>query len=284
MSPLLSSTGRSVGKLIEAYDSSNVGKGFGSSDSGGGGGATWLGDTQSNPATSAQAILAANPERLGMDGWYWIKTSSGMASAQQLWCNMTVDNKGWMRFWWYGKYDVDGSLPVNSDFEAQDQFGIADISTITPTAAHGRGRIPAGETISGIMARGKSSEQNTNAGKLRWARWDTTSSGWNGNVAGWMRAGMQSGSTAGGGSGTRVAPTGWDMQDTVYITESGNCDAWYYQNEQNVGWNSFHFDDDTGWHRTVFGAGREGSGNNGCDFCTNAVGNSTTNPLALYWR
>ena len=139
MSPLLSSPGRSI-KLIEGYGTSTLGQGFGSPGGGGGGSSdSYLGDSSTNFGTTAQAILDANPERAGMNGFYWIKTT-GMANAAQIFCDMNTGCHAWMRFWWYGKFEIDGSWPASngSNWSGGTMFDVADISTITHTVQHGK--------------------------------------------------------------------------------------------------------------------------------------------------
>ncbi len=285
MSPLLSSPGRSI-KLIEGYGTSTLGQGFGSS---GGGAGSYLGDTASNFATSAQAILDVNPERTGMNGLYWIKTT-GMASAAQIFCDMTSGCQAWMRFWWYGKYELDGTQPASngSVWQGGAQFNVADISTINYDVWHCRGRIPSGYSINGIMAKGitslNNSADNTQISmgqSMSAVWWDSGVSGWSGNVGGWMRDAMQNGNTMSGGSGTRIEPRGCCMSNPNEPLNANNCDSWFYDNSGN----RFNLDDDTGFHKTIFAAGTGlGGGGTGVDFCTNDVDVNYSNQLALYFR
>ena len=286
MSPLLSSPGRSI-KLIEGYGTSTLGQGFGSSS--GGGAVSYLGDSVSNFATSAQAILDANPERTGMNGLYWIKTT-GMANAARIFCDMSSANQAWMRFWWYGKYELDGTQPASngSVWSGGAQFDVADISTINYDAWHGKGRIPAGYSINGIMAKGITSLNNSqdnsqiSMGQSMGAIWwDSGCSGWTGNVGNAMRGAMQSATYNTINAGTRIVPRGCCMSNPVYALETGNCDSWYYDNSGN----RFNLDDDTGFHRTIFAAGTgTGGGSTGVDFCTNDIDVQYSNQLALYFR
>ena len=289
MSPLLSSPGRSI-KLIEGYGTSTLGQGFGSPGGGGGGSSdSYLGDSSTNFGTSAQAILDANPERAGMNGFYWIKTT-GMANAAQIFCDMNTGCHAWMRFWWYGKFEIDGSWPASngSNWSGGTMFDVADISTITHTVQHGKGRIPQGFVPNGIMAKGMTSEDgfgnNTqrSMGQSMGAIWfDGDSDGWGDNIASTMKSAMQNGTLGSINNGQRVRPKGYCMGNIAEPGNSANCDSFYYDNSGQ----RFNLDDDTGFHKTIFNAGTGmGGGTTGVDFCTDTAAASYTNQLVLYFR
>ena len=269
---------------------SGSGGGFGFGKKGGSSGP--LLGSQSNPATSAQAIINAGAS-IG-DGYYWIKTTSGMANPVQVWCDMTSQTGvGWMRFWWYGRYEITGSDPVSGDFQEQDQLGIADISTIAYDAVHGRGRIPAGQTINGIMAKGNSTPNPKNGGKLPFAIWTASSPG---NIPGsstnteyYALLAFQSGTTqsSASNSGQWIPSTLGLMTDSmVFASGQSRCDSFYYFNNSGSGYNSFNLDDDYGYCITAFSAGYD-AGSTGIDFADNessCASNSRTRNLVLYWR
>ena len=85
--------------------------------------------TAENYATSAAAILTEDPAR--PSGFYWIRTTNGMSSAQQIWCDMESGNattgKGFMRFWWHGTFEQDGNVPQS--YTTSHAFHNGDIST-----------------------------------------------------------------------------------------------------------------------------------------------------------
>lgn len=241
-----------------------------------------LGSVQSNPATSAQAIIDAGAST--GNGYYWIQTTSGMANPVRVWCDMTTQtNIGWMRFWWYGRYEQTGSSP-SGQFVTQDQLGIADISTIAYDAVHGRGRIPAGQTINGIMVKGNSTPNPIQNGNLPYAIWNT-GSGTTAETR--VLNAFQSGTTSTGSGLGEWQPASWNhLSDTQALSTSGTCSAFYYQDQGSQGYNSFHFDDDTGYCVTAFSAGYDG-GATGIDVFDNGVNcdtNSSSRNLVIYWR
>lgn len=98
MSPFKSSAGRALGKMLEGYKSSDIGKGFGSGD--GGSGITEDG-TANNPFTSISNAYAANAQN-GMH--YFQKASVNSGTAFQL-RYAEYDNRGWVETF----YSIDGT-------------------------------------------------------------------------------------------------------------------------------------------------------------------------------
>ena len=115
-----------------------------------------IGRTAENYATSAAAILTEDPGR--PSGFYWIRTTNGMASAQQIWCDMESGNattgKGFMRFWWHGTFEQDGNVPPS--YTTSNAFDNGDISTGSnpTTSRYGYFRIPSQESPSYLMVKG----------------------------------------------------------------------------------------------------------------------------------
>ncbi len=221
-----------------------------------------LGESQSNPASSAQAIM--DDWGGSGNGYYWIQTT-GMANPAELWCDMghSISGRGYMRFWWYGTwYTGDSYTEQQTDFVQQDQFGIADISTINKSVKHGRGRVPAGFNWTSVLIRGRHPGQS-NTGNNHYVYWDN----FNGVGADFKNA-AQSGTSVSTANGTRWAPTGksTDYNYDGVLIGANNCDSFYYTDPYSASsYLSFGLDDDTGWHYTVFAAGYE-AGDDGVDF------------------
>ena len=242
-----------------------------------------LGSSSDYPATSAQAIIDAGHST--GNGFYWIKTSSGMANPVRIWCDMTTQTGvGWMRFWWYGRYEQGAGTPSTDQFTRQDQLAAADISTVAYDSIHGRCRIPSGQTINGILVKGNSTPNPIQSDSLPYAIWNTGSGT---NTESRILAAFQSGTTVNAANGQAWFPsvTGY-ISDSDAISGGGRCDSFYYHN-QGGGYNSFHFDDDTGYCITAFSAGYDG-GNAGVDvFDNNGNCSQNTNTgknLIIYWR
>ena len=219
-----------------------------------------FGKSQSNPASSAQAIM--DDWGGSGNGYYWIQTT-GMANPAELWCDMghSISGRGYMRFWWYGTwYTGDSYTEQQTDFVEQDQFGIADISTINKSVKHGRGRVPAGFNWTSVLIRGRHPGQS-NTGNNHYVYWDN----FNGVGADFKNA-AQSGTSVSTVNGTRWVPTGksTDYNNDNVLTAANNCDSFFYD-DGIASYPSFGLDDDTGWHYTVFAAGYE-AGDDGVDF------------------
>lgn len=242
-----------------------------------------LGSSSDFPATSAQAIIDAGHST--GNGFYWIKTTSGMANPVRIWCDMTTQSGvGWMRFWWYGRYEQGAGTPSTDQFARQDQLAVADISTVAYDSIHGRCRIPSGQTINGILVKGNSTPNPIQSTSLPWAIWNTGS---NTNTESRILGAFQSGTTvnAANGDGWFPSVTGY-ISNSEAISGSGKCDSFYYHN-QGGGYNSFHFDDDTGYCITAFSAGYDG-GNAGVDVFDNnnncSQNSNVGKNLIIYWR
>ena len=243
-----------------------------------------LGSSSAFAATSAQAIIDAGHSN--GDGFYWIQTSSGMANPVRIWCDMTTQSGvGWMRFWWYGRYEQGAGTPSTNQFVTQDQLGIADISTVAYDSVHGRCRIPSGQTVNGIMVKGNSAPNPIQGTNLPYAIWNTGSGT---NTESRVLGAFQSGSVVNAANGNVWTPsiTG-HISDSDSLSGGGRCDSFYYHDQGSQGYNSFHFDDDTGYCITAFSAGYDGGStgvdvfdnNNNCD-----QNSSTGKNLIIYWR
>jgi len=204
-----------------------------------------------------------------------------MANPVQLWCDMNIDGGGYMRFWWHGRFEIDGSSP--SSYPSGDAFGTADISTLAYDATTGFGRIPAGLTPSKLLAKGGNTSGATNyqakTAPLAYATWSFSSGNSTSNA---VLASMQSGTTARFSKSTLKTPnyTGSENPGT------GSMDSWYYDdtNSPTGSGKGFQLDDDTGAYNTTIGAGSDGSGDRGVDFFSYTGATAPSNILVLYWK
>ena len=249
-----------------------------------------IGRTSTNYATSAAAILAEDPGR--PSGFYWIRTTNGMSSAQQIWCDMESGNattgKGFMRFWWHGTFEQDGNVPPS--FTTSDLLATADISTGSnpTTSRYGYFRIPGLESPSYLLVKGWSNHCGRTApsnngfhNKLPYAIWAFDGSG----TANTVKASLQNGQEY-------TNATNNDWQPIVNATRNPNfpysdMDAWYYANKFGGGFKSFHLDDDTGWHNTAFGAGKHANSHSpGVDCFSGQAGSEERAyyDLVLLWK
>ena len=104
-----------------------------------------LGNTQSNPATSARAIKAAHST--AESGIYWIKPSGYSGSAFEVFCDMDTDGGGWMHvatYWDDHKTNVqgnDGWTGYNSTAQYKHMWGYflhrSDSGNYTESSSHG---------------------------------------------------------------------------------------------------------------------------------------------------
>lgn len=249
-----------------------------------------IGRTSTNYATSAAAILTEDPGR--PSGFYWIRTTNGMASATQIWCDMESGNattgKGFMRFWWHGTFEQDGRQPPS--YHTSDALANADLSTDSAPTTNQRGyyRIPSQESPSYLLVKGWTNHNGrtvpSNNGfhrKLPYAIWSFDGSA----TANTVKASLQNGQTY-----TSAINNAW--QPILNATRNSsfpyaNYDAWYYADKFGGGYKSFHLDDDTGWHYTAFGAGNHGSGGGpGVDCFSGTTGSEEKAyyDLVLYWK
>ena len=248
-----------------------------------------IGRTYDNYATSAAAILAQDPGR--PSGFYYIKTTNGMANPQQIWCDMesgnTTTGRGFMRFWWHGTFEQDGNVPPS--FTTSDLLATADISTISnpTTARYGYCRIPSQESPSYLLVKGWSGHINKNTPqyngfyrKLPYAIWafDGTA------TANTVRASLRDGQTYSNAQNNNWTPILNATRNSSF--PYANLNTWYYTNKHSSGYKSFHLDDDTGWHNTGFGAGHDGSGGVGVDCFSGQAGSEQRAyyDLVLYWK
>ena len=250
-----------------------------------------IGRTSENYATSAAAILAQDPGR--PSGFYWIRTTNGMASAQQIWCDMESGNattgKGFMRFWWHGTFEQDGNVPPS--YTTSDAFGTADISTGSnpTTSRYGYFRIPSQENPSYLLVKGWTNHNgrtvpsnNAFHRKLPYAIWAFDGSA----TANTVKASMQNGQTYNNATNNAWQPILNATRNSGFPYT--NYDAWYYKDYTGSnGYKSFHLDDDTGWHYTAFGAGWHGSNAGpGVDCFSGTTGSEERAyyDLVLYWK
>ena len=248
-----------------------------------------IGRTSDNYATSAAAILTEDPGR--PSGFYWIRTTNGMSSAQQIWCDMESGNattgKGFMRFWWHGTFEQDGNVPPS--FTQSDLLGTADISTGSnpTTSRYGYFRIPSNESPSYLLVKGWSGHINRNTPqysgfyrKLPYAIWAFDNSA----TANTVRASLRDGQTYSNAQNNNWTPILNATRNSSF--PYATIDAWYYSNKHGGGYKSFHLDDDTGWHNTAFGAGHDGSGGVGVDCFSGQAGSEQRAyyDLVLYWK
>ena len=98
MSPFKSSAGRALGKMLEGYKSSDIGKGFGSGD--GGSGITEDG-TANNPFTSISNAYAANAQ----NGMHYFQKSGLNSDLPFQLRYAEYDNRGWVETF----YSIDGT-------------------------------------------------------------------------------------------------------------------------------------------------------------------------------
>ena len=104
-----------------------------------------LGNSQSNPATSARAIKAANST--AETGIYWIKPSGYGGSAFEVFCDMDTDGGGWMHvatFWDDHRTKImgnDGNTSFNSYAQYKWMWGYflhrTDSGNYTSASSHG---------------------------------------------------------------------------------------------------------------------------------------------------
>ena len=248
-----------------------------------------IGRTSDNYATSAAAILTEDPGR--PSGFYWIRTTNGMSSAQQIWCDMESGNattgKGFMRFWWHGTFEQDGNVPPS--FTQSDLLATADISTGSnpKTSRYGYFRIPALESPSYLLVKGWSGHINRNTPqysgfypKLPYAIWSFDGSA----TANTVKASLQNGQEYSNAQNNNWTPILNATRNSSF--PYATIDAWYYSNKHGGGYKSFHLDDDTGWHNTAFGAGHDGSGGVGVDCFSGQAGSEQRAyyDLVLYWK
>jgi len=251
------------------------------------------GSSSARFATSAAAIKSLTGTTT--NGFYWIQTT-GMANPVQLWCDMNIDGGGYMRFWWHGRFEIDGSSP--SSYPSGDAFGTADISTLAYDATTGFGRIPAGLSPSKLLAKGGGGAAGTYQAKtapLAYATWSFNSGNSTSNA---VLASMQSGTTARFGNGTQWSCDGLNTSNTNVSTlktpnytgaenpGSGSMDSWYYDDTASPtgSGKGFQLDDDNGFFNTTIGAGSDTSGNRGVDFFSWQEPVLPTNVLILYWK
>lgn len=249
-----------------------------------------IGRTSDNYATSAAAILSEDPGR--PSGFYWIKTTNGMANAQQIWCDMQSGNattgKGFMRFWWHGTFEQDGRLPPT--YTQSDALANADLSTDSDPVSgrYGYYRIPSQESPSYLLVKGWSGHCHSHSTNRNGFHHDLPYAIWsfdNSNTANTVRASLRDGQTY-----TNAQNNDW--QPIVNATRNTSfpyavMDAWYYADKFGGGYKSFHLDDDTGWHNTAFGAGNHGSGSGPGVDCFSGQGGSEERSdydLVLFWK
>ena len=243
-----------------------------------------LGEHVSNPATSAQQILDAHPS--STDGYYWIQ-SSGMASAHQVWCDMTDGHAshggvgGWNRFWWYGTYEQTGASAPGT-FPTGDCFGTADISTITHTNTNGFGRIPSGVTPQWLMVKGKNQSINNNGSKLRYVIWEFASSN---TTAMRAKAAMQSGTeaTTASNPNNNWLPS-YDQSNNGSFPYGDLDSFWYADTWQSSRGKGFNLDDDNHYGNTGFAGGYDHGGELGVDCFTGSDRNREDADLVLFWK
>ena len=248
-----------------------------------------IGRTAENYATSAAAILTEDPGR--PSGFYWIRTTNGMSSAQQIWCDMESGNattgKGFMRFWWHGTFEQDGNVPPS--YTTSNAFDNGDISTGSnpTTSRYGYFRIPALESPSYLLVKGWSGHINRNTPqysgfypKLPYAIWSFDGSA----TANTVKASLQNGQEYSNAQNNNWTPILNATRNSSF--PYATIDAWYYSNKHGGGYKSFHLDDDTGWHNTAFGAGHDGSGGVGVDCLSGQAGSEQRAyyDLVLYWK
>ena len=107
--------------------------------------AVTLGNTQSNPATSARAIKAAHST--AESGIYWIKPSGYGGSAFEVFCDMDTDGGGWMHvatFWDDHRqftFGANGSTHLNTTGQFKHMWGYflhrTDSGNYTSSSSHG---------------------------------------------------------------------------------------------------------------------------------------------------
>lgn len=248
-----------------------------------------IGRTSNNYATSAAAILTEDPGR--PSGFYWIRTTNGMANAQQIWCDMESGNattgKGFMRFWWHGTFEQDGNIPPS--YSQSDALANADLSTDSAPTTNRRGyyRIPSQESPSYLMVKGWSGHINKTTPqyngfyrKLPYAIWSFDNS----STANTVRASLRDGQTYTNAQNNNWTPILNATRNSSFPYASLN--TWYYANKHGGGYKSFHLDDDTGWHNTGFGAGNDGSGGIGVDCFSGQAGSEQRAyyDLVLFWK
>jgi hypothetical protein len=245
-------------------------------------------------ATSAAAIKSLTGTTT--NGYYWIQTA-GMANPVQLWCDMNIDGGGYMRFWWHGRFEIDGSSP--SSYPSGDAFGTADISTLAYDATTGFGRIPAGLTPTKLLAKGGNTSGGTTyqakTAPLAYAIWTFNSGNSTSNA---VLASMQSGTTARFNNGTQWSCANLDTSNTDVSTlktpgytgsenpGTGSMDSWYYDdtNSPSGSGKGFQLDDDNGSYNTTIGAGSDDAGSRGVDFFSWQEPTAASNILVLYWK
>ena len=248
-----------------------------------------IGRTYDNYATSAAAILAQDPGR--PSGFYYIKTTNGMANPQQIWCDMesgnTTTGRGFMRFWWHGTFEQDGNVPPS--FTQSDLLGTADISTGSnpTTSRYGYFRIPSQESPSYLLVKGWSGHINRNTPqysgfypKLPYAIWSFDGSA----TANTVKASLQNGQEYSNAQNNNWTPILNATRNSSFPYAALN--TWYYTTKHNNIYKSFHLDDDTGWHNTAFGAGHDGSGGVGVDCFSGQAGSEQRAyyDLVLLWK
>jgi len=248
------------------------------------------GSTQDQYATSASAIKTLTSTTT--NGYYWIQTT-GMASPVQVWCDMNIDGGGWMRFWWYGRYEQTGTQPSSSTWTSmtnsntEDLLRRPDLSTTAYNADYCPGRVPAGLSWNGLLVKGNSGRNPVSGGALRYMYWNYTYNSGN-NTGNHFWESLQDGTTGSWTDNNSFQPTGHNLTDTTCLTIGGAADSWRYGTYGSSSYKGFNFDDDQGWGMTIFAAGSDGQ-QHGVDFASNAASSSSDwvrqdQSLVMYFR
>lgn len=255
------------------------------------------GTSSTRYATSAATIKSLTGTTT--DGFYWIQTT-GMASPVQIWCDMNTGGGGWMRFWWYGKYEITGSDPSTGDWTVdRDLFSGTLESTFAYDSVRGFNHIPTGYSIGGLMIKGNSPVQTKNGSALRYAIYNTTLTGNTTrnavldamqNQTGYSPADRNVWAPTADGS-TGGSASGYNNLLSGNYYNNGGPDFFAYSTVgSGVGsastspYKSFQLDDDGGYGNQSWGAGNDSGGAPGVDFFSNDDQNSRTQNLVMYFK